>query len=56
MKGSKQIVILDKDMAGVGPALRRATKQASKIAKRSACPQPLFFRPGLSQEACHSQA
>jgi hypothetical protein len=31
-------VILDKDMAGVGPALRRAAKQARKIAIQTNTP------------------
>ena len=38
MKGSKKIVILDRDMAGVGPALRRAAKQARKIAIQTNTP------------------
>jgi len=32
MKGRKKLPILDKDMARVGVALRRAAKQARKIA------------------------
>ena len=38
MKGSKKEVILDRDMAGVGPALRRAAKQARKIAIQTNTP------------------
>ena len=38
MKGSKKIVILDKDMARVGIALRRAAKQARKIAIQTNTP------------------
>jgi hypothetical protein len=38
MKGSKKIVILDKDLAKVGTALRRAAKQARKIAIQTNTP------------------
>ena len=37
MKRTKKVV-LDKDMAGVGPALRRAAKQARKIALQTNTP------------------
>jgi hypothetical protein len=37
MKRTKNIA-LDKDMAGVGPALRRAAKQARKIAIQTNTP------------------
>ena len=38
MKRRKKIVILDKDMARVGIALRRAAKQARKIALQTNTP------------------
>ena len=38
MKGTKKIVVLDEDMAKVGKALRRAAKQARKIAIQTNTP------------------
>ena len=38
MKRRKKIIILDKDMARVGIALRRAAKQAKKIAIQTNTP------------------
>ena len=38
MKRRKKIIILDKDMARVGIALRRAAKQARKIAIQTNTP------------------
>ena len=38
MKQRRKIGIRDKDMAGVGPALRRAAKQARKIAIQTNTP------------------
>lgn len=38
MKRRRKIGIRDKDMAGVGPALRRAAKQARKIAIQTNTP------------------
>lgn len=38
MKGSKRVVVRDKDLAKVGIALRRAAKQARKIAIQTNTP------------------
>lgn len=38
MKGRKKIVVLDEDLAKVGVALRRAAKQARKIAIQTNTP------------------
>jgi hypothetical protein len=38
VKGTKKIVVLDEEMAKVGKALRRAAKQARKIAIQSNTP------------------
>ena len=42
LKGSKKIVVLDKDLAKVGTALRRAAKQARKIALQTNTPLVVY--------------
>jgi hypothetical protein len=42
MKRSKKIVVLDKDLAKVGTALRRAAKQARKIALQTNTPLVVY--------------
>ena len=42
MKRSKKVVIRDKDLAKVGTALRRAAKQARKIALQTNTPLVIY--------------
>ena len=42
MKESKKIVVLDKDLAKVGTALRRAAKQARKVALQTNTPLVIY--------------
>ena len=42
MKGSRKVVILDKDLAKAGAALRRAAKQARRIALQTNTPLVIY--------------